>query len=261
MKHSYLIIVFLTAILGFGCSDQCNTIEEHHYIAHAGGEVEGFVYTNSKEAVANAISNGIQYIELDLGLTKDSVLVAIHDWEYFREITNNYPVSLEPLNKQEFMNSKIFGKYTPLVIENILEILNDNPDIKLVTDKISDYNIIDKYFKGYENRIIVECFTLDDYVKLQKSGYTCFMSSDPPFFLKYLLKKMINHPGGSVDKYVTSIERYETGKKSHDINILINTSQQGIIALFTGRNRAQADSLFKKYPEVKFIYIDNVEKE
>ena len=50
-------------------------------IAHAGGAIDGHVYTNSKEAVLNSINNGSKYIELDFSLTSDSELVCVHRWE------------------------------------------------------------------------------------------------------------------------------------------------------------------------------------
>jgi len=57
-----------------------NHHKSRHYVAHAGGMIDGFMYTNSLEAVDNAIANGIHYIELDLALTKEDSLVASQDF-------------------------------------------------------------------------------------------------------------------------------------------------------------------------------------
>ena len=77
------LIFFFTIFIILFCGKS-----EHHYIAHAGGAIDGIRYTNSKEAILNSISKGAKYIELDLSLTRDGKLVAVHDWHWFNELTN-----------------------------------------------------------------------------------------------------------------------------------------------------------------------------
>ena len=50
-------------------------------IAHAGGAIWGYRYTNSLEAIDTAYANGFRFIELDFELTSDGSVVLIHDWE------------------------------------------------------------------------------------------------------------------------------------------------------------------------------------
>ena len=39
--------------------------EKKNLIAHAGGEIDSYIYTNSYEAVMKSIKNGYKYIEMD----------------------------------------------------------------------------------------------------------------------------------------------------------------------------------------------------
>jgi glycerophosphoryl diester phosphodiesterase len=49
-------------------------------IAHAGGHIYGYKYTNSLEALENSYNNGFRFIELDFDWTQDNQIVLIHDW-------------------------------------------------------------------------------------------------------------------------------------------------------------------------------------
>lgn len=95
--------------------------KEQFYIAHGGGEIEGHQKTNSKEAILNSILHDIQYIEVDLGMTSDGFLVALHDWEDYKRITNYKEIDNKPLTRNEFVNQKIHGKFTPITIDDIKE--------------------------------------------------------------------------------------------------------------------------------------------
>ena len=56
---------------------EVNIHDKEFFIAHAAGGIENYTYTNSKEALLNAIENGYKYIELDLYLTTDSQVVCL----------------------------------------------------------------------------------------------------------------------------------------------------------------------------------------
>ena len=65
-----LIIVLVVALLWLvrpmtNSSVPKNPLNADYLIAHAGGGIEGKVYTNSKEAVLNSLNNGYRFIELD----------------------------------------------------------------------------------------------------------------------------------------------------------------------------------------------------
>jgi len=126
-----------------------------NYIAHACGAVEpGYTYSNSKEAFLTSIERGYEFIEVDLDTTRDGVLVASHDWESFNINANQAELQDSMLSLEEFKNSVIYGKYTPITIEEIVDTLLKYPNVAIVTDKISDITILDKYFSEIKDQSI-----------------------------------------------------------------------------------------------------------
>lgn len=96
-------------------------------IYHAGGMIEGNSYTNSREALEKTLSDGNFFIEMDLRYTSDHHLVCAHDW------ADVYPEAQEP-TLEEFLNSKIQGKFTPLTAEDLIGYMREHPQMHLITD-------------------------------------------------------------------------------------------------------------------------------
>ena len=96
-------------------------------IYHAGGQINGHTYTNSAEAVQKTLSEGNCFIEIDFAYTSDNRLVCVHGWDdvYMEE----YIPTLE-----EFLSTKIQGKYTPMTAEDLIHIMKENPQMYLITD-------------------------------------------------------------------------------------------------------------------------------
>jgi len=115
-----------------------------HFIAHAGGSIDGINYTNSLEALELSYSKGCKMFELDLVLTADGKIVAS------RGILNK--------TEAEFMAQRIAGKYTPMNMESINLWFENHPDAILVTDKFDDPERIYEEFL-FVNRLIMELFT------------------------------------------------------------------------------------------------------
>ncbi len=182
-------------LLLFSCSSksaECN----YELIAHAGGAIDGYTYTNSREAVEHSVANGYRYIELDLALTADSVLVAAHSWRLFNEISGHAHKGDMAPTLQEFVTRKIHGRYTPLTAKEINNYFLSNEQIILVTDKISDAEILEKNFPTLKKRMMVEAFTHDDYVQLKKQEYykvlySCLADDIDEAIVKHLLLHII----------------------------------------------------------------------
>ncbi len=92
-------------------------------IGHAFFNIDGEAYTNSKEAFLNGYNLGVRTFEVDMELSKDNKLVLIHNWENDNILT-----------EEEFLKTKIKGKYTPLAFTDLLDFLASYPDIWIVTD-------------------------------------------------------------------------------------------------------------------------------
>jgi len=126
------------------CDPGCNKEYWEYFIAHAGGAIDGVIYTNSLEAMELSYSKGCKLFELDLRLTTDDKLIAIHN-----EVN---------LNEAEFMSQLIAGQYTPMNMEAINDWFERHPDAILITDKINDpKRIYDEFL--FPDRLIMELFT------------------------------------------------------------------------------------------------------
>jgi len=117
-----------------------------HFIAHAGGAIDGINYTNCVEALDLSYSKGCKLFELDLVLTTDDKIVAKHD----------------PPGKTEaeFMSQLISGKYTPMNMAAINNWFQEHPDAILITDKINTPERIYEEFL-FRDRVIMELFAWD----------------------------------------------------------------------------------------------------
>jgi len=135
------------------------------FIAHAGGIIDSYVYTNSLEALDYNYSKGFRFFELDILKTRDDIYVAANDWNLW-SIMTNYTGNLPPSHK-EFLDHKIYRKYSSMDIGIINDWFNKHNDAVLITDKINEplsfsRNFVDK------DRLMMELFDLDT-IKIAKS--------------------------------------------------------------------------------------------
>lgn len=143
------------------------------YIAHAGGEIDKFKYTNSLETLNHNYSKGFRLFELDISTTSDGHYVATHDWKHWQKQTK-YKGSL-PVSLAEFKKHKIYGKYTPLDISLINEWFKTHPDATLITDKVNSpvkfgNNFIDK------SRLWMELFSVEAVRKAKNNNINPIIS-------------------------------------------------------------------------------------
>lgn len=123
-------------------------------IAHAFGEVDNKIETNSKEAFINAWEKGFRVVEGDFTYTSDGVLVLRHDFEkdgsYARlDIPTTGDVVMD---SQTFMNSPIIFNQTPLRAVDLLYLMAEYPDMYLVTDtKDTDKATVQRQFRDIVN--------------------------------------------------------------------------------------------------------------
>lgn len=132
--------------------------ETGRFIAHAGGVIDGYKYTDSLEALDVNYMNGFRMFELDIIKTSDNHFVAAHDWNHWAGITG-YKGNLPPA-RETFMQKKIHGKYSPMDIDVINLWFKSHPDAILVTDKINDPITFSRVFYD-KKRLMMELFTLD----------------------------------------------------------------------------------------------------
>ncbi len=198
-------IMYLYRITNPIVSASPNLSSPNYFIAHASGSLCGYVYLNSKESLVNSLDNGYQYIEVDLDYTSDSVLVCVHDWEDFNKASipgiswRDSALFLSVPTLKEFKQRKIYGKFTSLTLEDVINIKQDHP-FTLVTDRISNPIALNRYLKKEQRHsIMVEAFSEQDYRILKADGYIPMLSlklvkfSDCLFFaMNHLSEKNID---------------------------------------------------------------------
>lgn len=136
-------------------------------IAHAGGGINGLKYTNSLEAMEQSIEHGFKMIELDLLISSDGRIVAVHDWKTFHEMTNSNNTGA--ISSKEFESKIIYDQYKTLNISTAIDILDKN-DVVLVTDKIKNLALLSKYIID-KDKSIIEVFSTDKYNEAIELGF------------------------------------------------------------------------------------------
>ena len=152
------------------------TPSNDRFIAHAAGEINGIKSTNSKEALDENYKKGFRLFELDIITTSDGQYVAAHDWKMWSRFTD-YSGEL-PVKHAEFLQHKIYGKYTTLDMKGINKWFAAHPDAVLITDKVSNplkfaNQFIDK------SRLVMELFSLMAVEEATKNGIAAMISQEP----------------------------------------------------------------------------------
>lgn len=248
-------ILLLLAFLFVSCSGTHDLPNEHEYIAHAGGAIDGYIYTNSKEALERAVADGYRFVEFDLLMTADSVLVAAHTWKEFNEITgySTWGDSVPTVN--EFRTRRIYGKYTPLTANDIYAFFVENKNIFLVTDKMSDADILEAYFPNMKDRMVVEAFSYNDFKELCQRGfyrvmYSCMAVDMNETIVKHLLLHRLFD--GEKIEWIT----LHTSAFNNVLFKIIDFLCDYKAALFTVNDTAIIPEAFRK--NIYMIYSDSI---
>jgi glycerophosphoryl diester phosphodiesterase len=114
-----------------------NTVSENRVMRHALGEIDGHIYTDSKEAFLNSFKNGNKLYEVDVNWTSDGELVLVHSWRK-KDIVERLGLkddwNGEPFSTSEFLSAKIFNEYTTLSIRDFLDLMQTHQDIFVMVD-------------------------------------------------------------------------------------------------------------------------------
>lgn len=233
----------------FSCSTQEQSEDfspEYEYIAHAGGVIDSCVYTNSLEAMELALANGFRFVEFDFLFTSDTVLVAAHSWSEFNQMTDSAHLGDSAPSFNDFISRKIYGRYTPLSASEINTFFEQHDSLFLVTDKISQPEVLQEYFPNLKERMVVEVFSFQYYCRLKSQGYyrvlySC-MADD---IMSTLLSTSINDIEWMA-LHISAFDNY--------LFKLVNHFKQFNIALFTIND---IDTIPFEYREmVKMVYTD-----
>ncbi len=123
-------------------------------IAHAFGEIDNKIETNSKEAFINAWENGFRVVEGDFTYTSDGVLVLRHDFEKDGSYARlEIPTTGDKvMDSETYTNTPIIFEQTPLRAVDLIYLMAEYPDMYLVTDtKDTDKKTVQKQFRDLVN--------------------------------------------------------------------------------------------------------------
>lgn len=225
------------------------------YIAHGSGVGE-FVYTNSYEGVLDSLQRGFKFIELDLLVTSDNIIIGGHDWSNFKRLIDYEEINDTPLTYEEIKNKKIMGKYSLLSSKEICSIMEEYPDFYLVTDKICDYSLLLEQIP-YPDRLIVEVFSYTNCADALKAGikYPALNIGLNGSRVKKLLKYKIPMLTGSSLWLFDDPKTMEYYKLLHENGV--------IIFLYHYTQKAVEPSFMKEYMGKVFskFYVDRDYKE
>lgn len=150
----------------------CST---NQLIAHAGGEINNYIYTDSLEALNYSYKNGMKFFELDIRKSRDGFYIAMHNFSGWKKMTgyssNKFPTL------EEFKSYKIYKKYTPLTMQKINTWFKNHPDAFLVTDKINNPKNFLNSFK-YKNRLYMELFSMKSVLQAIQLGINAMPSTN-----------------------------------------------------------------------------------
>lgn len=125
------VAVGATAIMNTKRAAAASNYLNNPMVIHAMGEIDGFSYSNSREAFELHYSNGQRMFETDFCLTADDIMVARHDWGAgWQEGIDEEHIPTESV----FLSKPVFGKYTPLTLKDIILLMQQYPDIYIITD-------------------------------------------------------------------------------------------------------------------------------
>ena len=99
--------------------------------AHAFGMIDGESVLNCLEGFERSYASGVRVFEVDLRMTSDGHVVLRHDWRPGMQegVSETSIPTLE-----EFRAKPINGAYTPLSFRDLLYLMEQYPDICIVTD-------------------------------------------------------------------------------------------------------------------------------
>ena len=95
-------------------------IDLNPYIAHAGGGILGYTYTNSYEALLSNYQLGHRLFEFDFSLSSDGEVVATHDFT--------------TTSADTFNSTLVEDKFHPISLNQLFDFLHHHPDVYIVTD-------------------------------------------------------------------------------------------------------------------------------
>jgi len=144
-------------------------------VAHAGGAISGYVYSNALEALEESAAYGITYMEIDFMPTTDGKIVLTHVWQ---NMPNRIPGAPDHIvSHAEFMSYRLFNRYTTMDLPMLIAFLDEHPDVRIITDTKDGYDAytalyaIAEQYPEYINRFIAQAYRFEHVPRLRALGF------------------------------------------------------------------------------------------
>ena len=121
-------------------------LAEERIIAHGMGSIAGRATLNCLEGFQEQYRRGVRVFEVDLRLTADQQVVLRHDWRagWQAGVSETNIPTLE-----QFLDKPLLARFTPLSFKDLLALMEQYPDICVVTDtKFTDAEIVTLQFEA-----------------------------------------------------------------------------------------------------------------
>lgn len=143
-------------------------------VAHAGGAIEGAIYTDALEAL-DANAEHYDLFEIDLSWTSDGQLVCLHDWEDAFKATFGYVPSERP-DLEAFENLvRDHAGFTNCTLETLAAWMQRNPEKRIVLDVKEDVTdalrLIAERFPDLRPAFIPQIYQPEEYATVRSLGY------------------------------------------------------------------------------------------
>lgn len=171
LKFNLLVIVFAFCLCPiYGQKIKEDAQSEYRLIAHRGGVVDSNTAENSIEALKKASNSGYWMVEIDLRLTKDSVLIIHHDSNFKRYFGVDLAVSEMEWEEIKELNG-VFGNKV-LSFEEALKFCQENNLQVMVDNKI----------RGKDDRLFGSVVELLEKYELLENALMIGTEESTPFF-------------------------------------------------------------------------------
>lgn len=202
-----LAALAMAAVLGIGMAQPAYAAGTDWHtgnvlVAHALGEVDGKIETNTREAFLSSWGDGFRVLEADFTYTSDNVLVVRHDFDtggsYYRlEIDVDGPAVMD---SKTYKEKKAVYELTPITAVELLGLMAEYKDVYLITDtKETDEATVKRQFQDLKaiannigapevlDRIVPQIYSKEmlGWIKsvhpFQQWIYTLYMTYNPDY--------------------------------------------------------------------------------
>ena len=222
--------------------------ENYNIITHALGGLDGYTYLNSRESFINHYDKGCRFFEVDLSQTSDGVWVCRHNW---KEPMGQWEGDKKKvLSAEEFLNTPIYGKYTPMSFEDLLKLLDEYPDAFVTIDS-RQYSV-----RNYQR-------TLEDYAQYREIAINAGLEHTLGQIIPELYNSAMYSGTMLVNKfpaYLSSLWQEYSIEELNDIADFCQANQIQAVSLYCEYWSEDVQKIFDERDILVYIYTINDEE-